>query len=239
MSRKIRTIFSDIEGTYERINHLLTFGFDILWRRRAVRLAVREGGGRWLDVCTGTGETAVYLQQRSGGSTRVTAVDFSPAMIGAAVAKPGAEGIDFVLADTGRLPFPDDSFDLVTLSFATRNLNTGSEALPAVFAEIARVVRPDGRYINLETSQPRNALLRTFFHGYVALVVRRLGRWISGSDAAYAYLGSTIPRFHPPEDLAAILTGAGFAQVEIRRLLGGVAAIHIARKAPAGEGPHQ
>ncbi len=230
MSGAVQRIFSGIEDTYEGINHLLTFGLDILWRRRAVRLAVRAGGRRWLDVCAGTGETACYLKRRAGPDVGVTAVDFSAPMLRTAARKPAAAGIHFTLADTGRLPFADGTFDLVTLSFATRNLKTGSQALPTVFAEIIRALRPGGRFVNLETSQPRRRLLRTLSRAYVGLVVRPVGRWISGSDAAYAYLSSTIPRFHGAEELAAILGAAGFEKVEYRSLLGGVAAIHIARK---------
>jgi demethylmenaquinone methyltransferase/2-methoxy-6-polyprenyl-1,4-benzoquinol methylase len=138
--------------------------------------------------------------------------------------------VDFVLGDVKRLPFPDGTFDLVTISFATRNINLSREVLTATFAEFRRVLRPGARFVNLETSQPRLRVVRSLFHAYIKVIVKRVGTRISGSRAGYAYLATTIPRFYGARELAGILKDAGFASVAVKPLLLGAAAIHIARK---------
>ena len=151
-------------------------------------------------------------------------------MLSHAAAKPDAGDVLFSLGDAKQMPFADQSFDLLTTGFATRNLNLNRETLTHTFAEFQRVLRPGGRFVTLETSQPTSALLRRLVHGYVAAIVRPLGRRISGSDAGYAYLSQTIPRFYDAAELARIMTAAGFRDVTYRRLLSGVAAIHLAWK---------
>jgi demethylmenaquinone methyltransferase / 2-methoxy-6-polyprenyl-1,4-benzoquinol methylase len=225
----LQTLFAEVAPTYERVNRLLTFGLDVLWRKRAARLAAAGGGSRWMDVCSGTGETASYLLRLAAPDATVVSLDFCPPMMEEAVAKGRAGRLDFVLGDVKALPFADASFDLITLSFATRNINLSRPVLRETFAEFRRVLRPGGRFVNVETSQPRVRLIRAVFHGYIRLAVKRVGSLISGSRAGYAYLGATIPRFYTADELAAILRAAGFAEVSFKRLLFGAAAIHVAR----------
>lgn len=231
MSTRVQKIFSEVPRTYELVNHVLTLGLDIIWRRRAARTAAAIGGtanAGLLDVCTGTGETAIYLRRWAPAATRVTAVDFTVRMLKTGMAKKEGAQIRFVLADARRLPFPDDTFEAITISFAARNLNTNRENLLKCFSEFRRVLKPGGRLINLETSQPRSATIRKCFHTYVRLFVRPLGTTISGSKAGYTYLSNTIPRFYDPEELSDILLQAGFSRASYRRRLLGVAAIHQA-----------
>lgn len=233
MSSGLKELFAEVAPTYERVNRVLTLGLDRRWRRRAARLAVRGGGTRWLDVCTGTGETAAELARRAPAGTIVLAADFCASML--AVGREKSLGarerpVFALLADVRRLPFPDASLDLITISFATRNLNLSEEILTETFRELHRVLRPGGRFVNLETSQPPRRLIRAIFHAYVRAFVRPLGFRISGSRAGYAYLASTIPRFYGAETLAGILRAAGFGEVTFRRLTFGAAAIHVARK---------
>lgn len=229
MSEGVRKLFGEVPQTYELVNHVLTLGMDILWRRRAARIASSGGGVRWLDMCSGTGETAVYLRRFSERTTTVVSCDFSLPMILRAAAKTQAAGIAFTLADARRLPFPDGTFDLVTMSFATRNVNTSRAALIECLREYARVLKPGGRFVNLETSQPASGLIRRLFHLYVGVTVRPLGTLLSGSKAGYAYLAHTIPRFYDAIEFASILGAAGFKPIRIRPMLFGVAAVHEAR----------
>lgn len=230
MSRKksIQRIFTEVPGTYERVNHLLTFGLDVLWRKNAVRIAVHKGGSLWLDVCTGTGETAVCLSGKASADTQVFAVDMNSSMLCEAVRKPQTRGIRFTQADVQHLPFQGHTFDLITLSFATRNLNLSRDMLVRTFAEFRRVLKPGGRFVNLETSQPANRIVRRLFHRYVGLLVPRLGFRISGSTAGYTYLARSIFRFHDAETLSALLHEAGFQSVQVKHLLFGAVAIHNA-----------
>jgi demethylmenaquinone methyltransferase/2-methoxy-6-polyprenyl-1,4-benzoquinol methylase len=229
-TRFIQDMFSQVPSTYERVNHVLTFGLDTVWRKRAARLAARAGEGNWIDMCTGTGEMAVYLSRLSKSRTRIYTLDMSPDMLEVARQKPECENVRFVVGDTKFLPFPDHSFDLITMGFATRNLNLSKELLTQSFSEYCRILKPGGRFVNLETSQPSFSLFRKIVHFYIKLSVKSIGSRISGSRAAYAYLATTIPRFYPPQELAAILQTAGFGEVTYRRQLFGVAAIHEAIK---------
>ena len=226
----VQNMFTEVPATYELVNHVLTLGLDVLWRRRAVRIAAKAGGTDWADMCTGTGETAVYLSHLAPKGTRVFGVDFCGPMLEKAREKPDAAGITFVESDIKTLPFKDGSFDLVTMSFATRNINLSREVLVRSFAEYYRVLRPGGRFVNLETSRPPFAPVRKCFDLYVKLFVKQLGNRISGARTAYGYLASTIPRFYGAEELAQIMREAGFDEVSFKRLLFGAAAIHQAIK---------
>lgn len=228
MNKGIQKIFSEVPKRYELINHLLTFGADIYCRRKAADLAVENGGTIWLDICSGTGETAVNLLNRAGEKTTVIAADFSLPMLNMARQKPGADKINFVLTDARNLPFADSSIDLITISFATRNLNTNREILINTFAEFQRVLKPSGRFINLETSQPLNRFIRKLMHLFVKLTVNKIGGALSGSTSGYKYLSHTIPRFYEAEELSEILNEAGFSKVSYKRLFFGVMAIHKA-----------
>jgi demethylmenaquinone methyltransferase/2-methoxy-6-polyprenyl-1,4-benzoquinol methylase len=230
MEPSIRRIFADIPRTYETVNHILTFGLDILWRRKAVRIAARVGGDRWMDVCSGTGETAAYLKRTAPEGTEVYAVDFSRPMLDRIREKPVGCLVTPVLSDIKNLPFPDDTFDLVTISFATRNINLSESILIRSFGEFLRVLKPGGLLVNLETSQPPSPIVRGLFHLYVRLLVKPVGRMISGSATAYAYLAATIPRFYRAEELAGVLEEAGFVDVGFRRMTFGAAAVHTGWK---------
>jgi demethylmenaquinone methyltransferase / 2-methoxy-6-polyprenyl-1,4-benzoquinol methylase len=231
MPPALREIFAGLAPTYERVNHALTLGLDVSWRRRAARDAARGGGALWLDVCSGTGDMARQLARRAAPGARIVALDFCKPMLDLAAARPPeGVGLDFVLADASRLPFPDAVFDLVTVAFATRNLNLSRAALAAAFGEFHRALRPGGRYVNVESSRPRFRIVGFFFRAYVRIVVRAVGRRLSGTEPGYDYLSTSIPEFYPPEELAAILRDAGFSRVSFRRLLFGAAAIHVAVK---------
>jgi demethylmenaquinone methyltransferase/2-methoxy-6-polyprenyl-1,4-benzoquinol methylase len=201
-----------------------------MWRRKAARVAAKAGGTRWCDMCTGTGEMAMYLSRLAPVGTEIFAVDFCESMMDKARQKPGAENIQFIAADIKTLPFDDETFDLITMSFATRNINVSKEVLIQSFAEYCRVLKPGGRFVNLETSRPPFWPIRKCFDLHVKLFVEKIGGRISGSRRAYAYLARTIPRFYPAEELAGIMQQAGFGEVTFQRLLFGAAAIHQAVK---------
>jgi demethylmenaquinone methyltransferase/2-methoxy-6-polyprenyl-1,4-benzoquinol methylase len=226
----VERVFSEVPATYELANHVLTLGLDIVWRRRAAKIAATADGGQWADMCTGTGEMAALLSRLAPEGTTIHAVDFSEPMLEKAKRKPEASRINFVVSDIKALPFPDASFDLVTMSFATRNINLSKDILVQSFAEFCRVLKPGGRFVNLETSQPSFWPVRKGFHLYVRLFVRAVGSRISGSRTAYTYLSQTIPRFYSAEELADIMREAGFEKVTFQRHLFGAAAIHQGTK---------
>jgi demethylmenaquinone methyltransferase/2-methoxy-6-polyprenyl-1,4-benzoquinol methylase len=203
---------------------------DIRWRKKAARIAAQKGGTLWLDVCSGTGEMAQYLSALSDESIRIFAVDFSLPMLKKAHGKRDTPNVIPVIAEAGVLPFTDESFDLVTISFATRNLNTKQEVMESYLVEFNRILKPGGYFVNLETSQPSSKTLRHLFHFYAKWVVKYFGWILSGSKAGYRYLSFTIPRFYPPEEFSRILRRRGFSQVSHCPLFFGVSAIHLAKK---------
>jgi demethylmenaquinone methyltransferase/2-methoxy-6-polyprenyl-1,4-benzoquinol methylase len=230
MRKGVQKIFAEVSETYELVNHVLTFGLDSRWRKKAARIASKARKDLWIDICSGTGEMAEALFRLTGNQGRVIALDFSLQMLAKAASKSGGKKIFFTLAEASRLPFADQTFELVTISFATRNINISREALVGCFREFHRVLKPGARFVNLETSQPRSKLIRWLFHFYVRLAVRPIGLFLSGSKAGYIYLARTIPRFYEPEELAQILNQAGFNRVDFDRLFLGVIAIHTAIK---------
>lgn len=227
MNKGIQNIFSSVPATYELINHILTLGFDTPIRRYTAKLAAADNPAfrKWLDVCTGTGEMAYYLTKYINENTLVMASDFTLPMLQYAQQKRTSQ-VRFTAADSIRLPFKNNTFDVVTISFATRNINVSRQNLLGCLKEFHRVLRPGGRLVNLETSQPQSPLLRNTLHLFVKTFVRSVGTLISGSRPAYTYLSQTIPRFYDANRFSEIILESGFNECKYKRLLGGLAAIH-------------
>lgn len=230
LRKGVQNIYTEVARTYELVNHILTFGLDVRWRKKAARIAVQKGGSKWLDVCSGTGEMARYLSSFSAENVEIFAVDFSYPMLKKTADKRGASQLIAVIAEAGFLPFPEGSFDLVTISFATRNLNPKQEVLESYLEEFNRVLKPGGYFLNLETSQPSSKWIRHMFHFYVKKIVKLLGWILSGSKSGYRYLSFTIPRFYTADEFTRILLKKGFSAVESQRLWLGISAIHVAKK---------
>lgn len=230
MRKGIKKIFSEVAPTYELVNHVLTFGLDILWRKKAAREAVRANGILWLDVCSGTGEMALNLSRLADEKVKIISVDFCHPMISRALKKRKIPNLSFALAESARLPFVDMTFNLLTISFATRNIYPNKRGLVTHLKEFHRVLKPGGYFVNLETSQPSIRIIQRLFHLYIRLTVKQLGSLLSGSKSAYRYLAYTIPRFFPPEEFSSILREAGFSRITYRSLFFGVSAIHTAIK---------
>ena len=229
MTKALKKIYSEISHNYEFVNHLLTWGLDFLWRGKAAELAVEDGGDIWLDLCSGTGEMAVNLNNLSKSAPQMVAADFSQSMLREAAAKPETRDLTFVLTDAKALPFNDGTFDLVTVSFATRNLNVNRDILIQCFREIHRVLKPGGRFVNVETSQPLSRFVRWLFHLYVRIAIVPIGKAIS-SSRGYEFLAYTIIRFYDADELEKLLLQAGFEEVNAHRMMFGAAAIHKAVK---------
>jgi demethylmenaquinone methyltransferase/2-methoxy-6-polyprenyl-1,4-benzoquinol methylase len=203
---------------YDAMNRVMTAGLDGRWRKLAVEQAVWPGD-RVLDACCGTGDLAVQAERRGG---KVVGLDFSEPMLERARRKSGA--IEWVQGDAMAMPFADGEFDVVTVGFGVRNLADLGRGL----VELARVLRPGGRIAVLEITRPRGILhpfFRLWFDGLVPLA----GKVLPGGKA-YTYLPASVRRFPGPEDLSALMEGAGFREVRYRLLGGGSVALHTAVK---------
>ena len=213
----VRSMFDRISPVYDAMNRTMTVGLDQRWRRAAVA-AVVQPGDRVLDACCGTGDLAVAAQEVGG---TVTGLDFSERMLERARRKSGQ--VEWVQGDALALPFSDGSFDAATVGFGVRNL----DELEGGLVELRRVLRPGGRLAILEITKPSGLLApfyRLWFVGFVPL----LGKLLPGGSA-YTYLPASVRRFPGPDELAALLRGAGFEDVRWRTFAGGIVALHIGR----------
>lgn len=226
---KIRGMFGAITPTYDRLNFLFSGSLDRRWRRRAALEATRGlvPCRRILDLATGTGDLAFALSRAvraASAPAEIAGADFTRPMLREALRKFGP-AFRWIEADAVALPLRSGEWDAVTIAFGLRNIADK----PAALAEMARLLRPGGRAVILEFSQPRNPLFRAFYDFYSFVVMPRVGHWISGSDA-YLYLAQSIRSFWPPVELSAQMQAAGFAQINAIPLLAGVVYLHVGVK---------
>lgn len=231
-ARPLQKMFSSVPGSYDLINRLFTWRLDERWRAAAAEECLRDGAARVLDLCTGTGDLAVRLAAGAGGRGAVCGADFSLPMLAVARRKAERASARVLLAacDAAELPYRDGSFDVIGIAFAFRNLTYRNPGRDRYLSEILRVLAPGGKFVVVESSQPRSRALRALVHLYVKVMVSFIGGMISGQRGAYRYLAHSAVNFYGPHELAALLLEAGFSRVEHRALMGGVAAIHICRK---------
>ena len=203
---------------------------DILWRKKTAQLACKLGGNNYLDVCSGTGETAAYISRFASSDIEMTCADFSESMIGIAKGKKELRTASFVISDAGFLPFKDGTFDVITISFATRNINKSPQVLQNCFKEFSRVLRDGGTFVNLETSRPQNSFIRCLFDLYTKCVVYPIGTLFGGSSAGFKYLAGSMRTFYSADELSKKIKEAGFGSVTSTPLMFGAAAIHFAKR---------
>lgn len=234
-------MFSAIPLRYDLINRLLTGGFDARWRRRAACECIVHASGPVLDLCCGTGDLSLHLADTAQAGLDVFGLDFSGPMLIEAVRKSKAAGLAgsmaFLQGDAANLPFPDDRFSVVGISFAFRNLTYRNRLGARYLSEVLRVLSPGGKFVIVETGQPRNALWRGIVHAYYTLVVSPIGGLISGQPGAYRYLAHSARGFYSAREMTQLLLEAGFSHVDSHPLLGGVAALSIATKQPGRAPP--
>ena len=227
----VRDMFDRIVPRYDLMNRLMTGGRDVAWRHLAVREALRGRARETcqvLDVATGTGDLAIALCDAGAGS--VTGLDFSAPMLAEAARKEAPAGaaatrpVAWVEGDAMALPFPDGSFDAVTVAFGLRNMPNYLGAL----REMARVLRPAGTLVCLETTSFRVPVLKYAFDWYFSRVVPILGGFLSGDSDAYRYLPASASAFPDADSLGRMMLQSGFSTVRYRRLGLGTVALHVA-----------
>jgi demethylmenaquinone methyltransferase/2-methoxy-6-polyprenyl-1,4-benzoquinol methylase len=219
---RIESMFAAIAPRYDLLNHLLSLNVDRRWRRRAVGLA--RPAGPVLDVCTGTGDLAAEFSRAA--QDRVVGLDFCAPMLRLAKDKKSCRGVGFLRGDALSLPFPADSFDVVSVAFGIRNVAD----LDAGLAELIRVARPGGRVAVLEFTRPRNALVRSAYSVYFDRVLPFVGNLVSRSKA-YSYLNRSVTEWPPEDELARRMERAGCDTVAIHPFTFGVATLHLGVKA--------
>lgn len=224
---QVEQMFDRISPKYDLLNRLLSMGTDQGWRRKVIRGVGQEPVDQLLDVATGTADLAIMA---SKVAQRITGADISAGMLQHGrmkVEKAGlAERITLVQADAADLPFPDDTFDAITIAFGVRNF----EDLPRGIRGMARVLRPGGRLFVLEFSQPRTTPFKQIFRFYFHRIMPLIGRMVSKDDAAYTYLPESVDAFPQGKTFELILQDCGLREVHSRPLTFGVATLYTARK---------
>ncbi|MDR2894256.1 MAG: bifunctional demethylmenaquinone methyltransferase/2-methoxy-6-polyprenyl-1,4-benzoquinol methylase UbiE [Alistipes sp.] len=228
---RVEQMFDSIAPSYDALNHLLSAGVDIGWRRRVVKMVrtfdENEDGLRLLDVATGTGDLAIALA-RAIPAARVTGVDISEGMLEIGREKVAGRGlagrVELRTGDAEALEFEGGRFDAVTVAFGVRNFGD----MAAGLAEMARVLRPGGRCWVLEFSEPRVPVLGALYRFYFRRVLPLVGRIVSRDRGAYTYLPRSVGEFPAPEQFSEMLRRAGFTAVHRRRLSLGIAWIYEA-----------
>lgn len=225
--RYVEQMFSRIAGRYDFFNHLLSAGFDRAWRRRAIQVLRSRmeapAAPQILDIACGTGDLA-FESLRQMPECQILAIDLAQPMLDLLTTKAAARGLKLTaeLGDVEALRFADNSFDGVTIGFGTRNFTS----LPTAFAEIHRVLKPGGVFVNLELARPRVFPMKQLYRFYFDWLLPRLAKAFAGDESAYRYLPDSLRKFPDLEALAQLMSDAGFHNVRFETLTAGIVAIH-------------
>ena len=229
-SERVKGIFSAIATKYERFNALSSFGAYQLWLAGMMRQAAIGPDDDVIDIAGGTGDVA-FACARAKAPRHIQCTDLVPEMLAVARAHyadgaAGAVPVDFETVDAQDIPYPDASYDALTMAYGIRNMPERERAL----AEMFRVLRPGGTFTCLEFSTPPNRLWRALYHFYLRHLIPFWGGLVTGAREGFVYLSRSIKAFPDQEAFAAMLRDAGFVDVTWRNYTGGIAAVHTARK---------
>jgi len=229
----LKQMFNSVATKYDLLNRLLTWTLDETWRENCAQQCASKGV--IVDLCCGTGDLALHILKHVALKTCVVGVDFSKAMLTRAADKncadsAGKRNVSFILADAANLPFRDGVVDCTGISFSFRNLVYRNPQAKSCLKEALRSLRPGGKFICVETSQPRRQLLRILYHLYLMKTVPLVGWLVSQRKEAYRYLAVSAANFPTAEEIADMLLNMGFLEVSFRRLAFGVIALHVGTK---------
>ncbi|RYX90888.1 MAG: bifunctional demethylmenaquinone methyltransferase/2-methoxy-6-polyprenyl-1,4-benzoquinol methylase UbiE [Comamonadaceae bacterium] len=226
-ARRVRGVFDSVAPKYDVMNDLMSAGLHRAWKAYTVLVANVKDGQHVLDIAGGTGDLAMAFAPKVGRSGRVVHTDINEAMLREGRNRLLDAGVSLptLVCDAEKLPFPDASFDLVTVAFGLRNMTHKDVAL----AEMNRVLRPGGKLLVLEFSKVAKPLEK-IYDWYSFKVLPQIGKLVANDDASYRYLAESI-RMHPSQDeLKALMHKGGFGHVDYHNMTGGIAALHVGIK---------
>ncbi len=225
---QVTKMFDTISGDYDGLNRVISFGIDVKWRKKVVKLVKEKQPKTILDIATGTGDLAINLAETN--ATKIVGLDISSGMLDIGkekIKKKGLEhNIEMVLGDSENMPFGDNTFDAITVAFGVRNFETLENGLK----EILRVLKPNGIFVILETSMPNKTPYKQGYNFYTKNILPAIGRMFSKDRSAYKYLCESASTFPYGEALNNILRKIGFINVEDFPQTFGVATIYTASK---------
>ncbi|MDH5607950.1 MAG: bifunctional demethylmenaquinone methyltransferase/2-methoxy-6-polyprenyl-1,4-benzoquinol methylase UbiE [Cyclobacteriaceae bacterium] len=225
---QVAEMFNNISGKYDFLNHFLSLGIDIWWRKKAIRQLRDLKPAQILDIATGTGDLAIAAL--SLHPEKVTGVDISEGMLKVGREKLKRKSLDtkieLLAGDSENLPFADNKFDAVIVAFGVRNF----ENLEKGLSDMYRVVRPGGRVVILEFSRPRTFPFKQLYQFYFKWILPKIGKIVSKDQAAYTYLPDSVQAFPDGEDFLRILTKIGFQQTQCKPQTFGISSIYIGIK---------
>ena len=225
-ARLVREMFDRIAGRYELLNALMSAGLNRIWNKKALQATGLRPGGRALDLACGAGSLTRDLAKRVGPGGYVLGIDFSEEMLRVAKGRP-ASNIEYRLGDATDLQgVGDNSFDAVTIAYGARNIPD----LDALFGEMARAVRPNGKVVCLEIARPEGRFFATFYGLWFDRLVPWLGGKVSGDAWAYSYLPESVKEFVASGELAEIMGRNGLQNVTWRKFSGGIVTLHVGTK---------
>lgn len=223
---KVAEVFHSVADQYDVMNDLMSLGIHRLWKRYTIELSGVRSGQKVLDIAGGTGDLAARFASLVGHEGRVILSDINASMLNNGrsrlIDKGLVDNIDYVQADAQHLPFPDNSFDCITIAFGLRNVTDKELALRSMY----RILKPGGRLLVLEFSKPVAPGLKTIYDLYSFKVLPLMGKLVANDEASYRYLAESI-RMHPDQmALKEMMIAAGFEQCDYHNLTGGIVALH-------------
>ena len=225
---QVAQMFNNISDNYDGLNRMISFGIDVKWRKKVVKLVADCQPKLVLDIATGTGDLAINISKNTSAS-KIIGLDISEGMLGVGkqkVAKENLDNVELVLGDSEKIPFEDNTFDAITVAFGIRNFETLEKGL----AEILRVLKPKGSFVILETSVPAKTPYKQFYNFHSSKVFPLMGKLFSKEGSAYSYLSESAAKFPHGENLNNILRKVGFIEVANKPQTFGVATIYTATK---------
>lgn len=225
---QVAKMFDNISGNYDLLNHFLSLGIDILWRKKAIKMLAELKPKLILDVATGTGDFAIEALRLK--PDKVTGVDISKGMLEVGRAKMKARKLDQIIelcyGDSEHLPFDDNKFDALIVAFGVRNF----ENLENGLSEMLRVIRPGGKVVVLEFSKPRKFPFKQLYNFYFKFVLPKIGRWVSKDSSAYTYLPESVQAFPDGEAFISILDRLGYKNTACKPLTFGISSLYTGTK---------
>ncbi|KGP73009.1 demethylmenaquinone methyltransferase [Pontibacillus yanchengensis] len=228
-SERVHHVFEKIYNRYDLMNSIISFQRHKAWRKDVMKKMQVHSGDQALDVCCGTGDWTIALSEEVGNKGRVVGLDFSQNMLSVGRKKKqelSLKNTEFIHGDAMNLPFEDNEFDFVTIGFGLRNVPD----YMTVLKEMARVVKPGGKVVCLETSQPTAMGFRQAYYFYFRYIMPAFGRLFAKSYDEYAWLHESAKDFPGREELRKMFQDAGLSPVEVKSYTGGVAAMHMGEK---------